>query len=221
MNILHIVSIICFALCLVMFFYLKWYIKKRTSVSTGLEEQHEEVQKLIHDINRITDRDSQLVEERIARLKSILEEADSRIALYLKEFEKRQTGETLYTSLGRGIRAALDTPNQKAQDAGRDEIEISGNALNQRSIEMDAYRAAGQNKTVQKQPKAKQETQPLLADSNETQELPAAKISKKQIRAHIDMLAGEGHPAQEIASRLGISIAEVNLALNLRKAKSN
>ena len=51
------------------------------------------------------------------------------------------------------------------------------------------------------------------------EEKPLAKISKKQIRAHIDILAGEGHSAEEIASMLGISIAEVNLAFNLHSLK--
>ena len=177
MNILHIVSIICFAFCLVMFFYLKWYVKKRTSAATGLEERREEVLKLIHEIDRITDRDSQLVEERIKKLKEILDEAESRIALYVKEFDKRKTGEALYTSLGRGIRAALETPKAPLKEI------------------------------------------PEIKPDKETQQ--PVKISKKQIRAHIDILVNEGHSAQEIAQRLGISIAEVNLALELQKPKIN
>jgi len=230
MNILNIVSIICFALCLIMFFYLRWYIKKRTSFNTGLEDRHEEVLKLIAEIDRITDRDSRLVEERIKALKEILEEADSRVALYVKEFEKRQTGEALYTSLSRGIRAALDVPSSlpAPQAQKQDTIEISQAAAAQRSIEADMYlqqTRAGQVPANSQQARGARLPAPVpeyAANQNE-------KISKKQIRAHIDILVGEGRDAEEIASLLGISIAEVNLALNLRdlqrnsqrKAKSN
>ena len=239
MNVLHIVSIFCFALCLVMFFYLKWYIKKRTSFAAGLEDRHEEVLKLIAEIDRITDRDSQLVEERIKRLKEILEEADSRIALYVKEFEKRQTGETIYSSLGRGIRAALDTvpavisapaalpaPAAGSAPAARieiqDTIELTEAASSQRSIELDAYRAAGKaSQKNQAQGPRENLQQPLNFQSAPAPESPSAavqKISKKQIRTHIDILSGEGRSAEEIASLLGISIAEVNLALNLQRS---
>jgi DNA-binding NarL/FixJ family response regulator len=43
--------------------------------------------------------------------------------------------------------------------------------------------------------------------------------SKRLIRAHIDLLVNEGLSPEEIASRLDISIAEVNLAMNLLKRK--
>jgi len=222
-----------------MFFYLKWYIKKRTSLASGLEDRHEEVLKLIAEIDRITDRDSQLVEERIKSLKEILDEADSRIALYVKEFEKRQTGETIYSSLGRGIRAALDTvpaapqaPAQLQSSAAltarlpvneiQDTIELTEAAASQRSIELDAYRAAGKA-SQKKQTQSPQENlqQPLnfqSAPALESRSAAVQKISKKQIRTHIDILSGEGRSAEEIASLLGITIAEVNLALNLQRS---
>ena len=197
MNIIHIVSIVCFSLCLVMFFYLKWYIKKRTSAS-GLEERQIEVARLIAEIDRITDRDSQLVEDRINQLKAILEDTDKRIAVYIKELEKSRTGEALYTSLGRGIRAALTTPAQPPPASTVHPHNLPGIA-------------------------AQTETPPLVPPVVQPPQMPALPkgkpSSKKQIRANIDNLLNEGLSPQEIASRLDISVAEVNLAMNLRRNK--
>ena len=218
MNIILVVSILCFAMCFVMFLYLKWYVKKRT-VSSGLNERMTEVAKLIADIDMITDRDSQLVEDRVSKLKTLLHEVDKRIAIYQNELEnntieqlvEKRTNETLYTSLGRGIHAALKTPAESLpQPSGREQVLLEQavpQALPQIIQPQVVQPAVAQQHVAEPQ-------QPEL----EIAEQPVQKApSKKQIRAHIDILASEGLSSQEIASRLEISIAEVNLAMNLRR----
>jgi len=208
MNIIHIVSIICFALCLFILFYLKWYVKKRTSF-TGLEERQTEIAHLIAEIDRITDRDSQLVEDRVNKLKIILHDVDKRIALYEKELEylslkKDPANETLYTSLGRGIRAALKTP---------DEIIPVNSQTNNNTADSAVFPAAN---PVTQLPSFSEPEHTLVPNEHVPKN-----PSKKQIRSLIDLLVSEGLPAEEIASRLGISTAEVNLAMNLLRAKKN
>jgi len=209
MNVLHIVSIICFTLCIVMFLYLKWYIKKQTSSSVllanELDERQTEVARLIAEIDRITDRDSQLVEDRVNKLKELLHDVDKRIALYEKDMEdlsQRGVGavsindtkpEALYTSLGRGIRAALTTPQEIAAPP---------------SPPVPAPVPAAPPPVLPASPPAAETERPLPKPP-----------SKKQIRSYIDILVNEGHSPQEIASRLEISVAEVNLAMNLRRGK--
>ena len=210
MNILHIVSIICFAVCLVSFFYLKWYVKKRTSLSgneerrSELARQEAEAQQLIEEIDMITDRDTQLVEDRINKLKELLYEVDKRIAVYEKDLEsfslmeermRKAAGktETLYTSLGKGIRAAFTAP-----DAAQ--------------VPLNEKTAAPQSETNAPPPVSDQNA----AVSEASRGADSAQ-AKKQIRAHIDILADEGRSPDEIAKRLNISIAEVNLAMNLRR----
>jgi hypothetical protein len=174
-----------------MFFYLKWFIKKRISasglISNEFEEIRKEVVKLIGEINHITDRDSQLVEERITRLNAILEDTDKRIAVYVKELEKSRSGEALYTKLGQGIRSALKTEPAPMPTLMPMPINIMS------SIAPPVEEKKPQRDEAEKPP------------------------SKKQIRAQIDILANEGRPPEEIASNLGISVAEVNLAMNLRR----
>jgi len=210
-----------------MFFYFKWYIKKRTSY-TGLEERQSELAQLISEIDRITDRDSQLVEDRVNKLKTLLHEIDNRIALYEKDLEElsqreknplseKPKNETLYTSLGRGIRAALATADKPAEPApSRPQIPIEAIAnlrlINNNSVDF-IPEATGS-------PPADREVAPNNIHTDiQTVKQASKSPSKRQIRTSIDILINEGLSPPEIASRLDISIAEVNLAMNLRRKK--
>jgi len=218
MNILNIVSIICLALCFVMFFYFRWYIKKSVSSSSisakELAARQREVENLISDIDRITDRDSQLVEARIKLLKTLVEETDKRISLYVKELERSSSKETLYSSLGKGIRDALNISNEES-DTPVDTIELSPEArLKSLRASSSASNASPETPVTPKREPASD-----LSEISHPAEaaFPASPPNKQQIRSHIDLLLNEGLPAEEIASRLGISVAEVNLAINLQR----
>jgi hypothetical protein len=168
------------------FFYFKWYIKRRTSDSKLLDEYRTEVNRLIVEINAATDRDTQLVEERIKTLKTVLDDTDKRISVYIRELEKSRAGEALYTSLGRGIRAALNTQTEPAP-------------------------VPSEKTEAPKLHIVKQESEP----PRETAQVQGKTHSKRQIRAQIEAMVNEGIAPGEIASRLEISFAEVDLAMNL------
>jgi hypothetical protein len=175
-----------------MFLYFKWYIKHRTSGAGLLPEYRDEINRLKADINAVTDRNLMLVEESIKKLKEIQDDTDRRISVYVKELEKSRKGEELYTNLGRGIRAALKT--EPVLSAERPNIALA------------AQQPIAQQPVVEQKP----------AQKPPPEQKPS---SKRQIRVHIDQLANEGLPPEEIASRLDISIAEVDLAMNLRRRK--
>ena len=213
MNIFIIVSVSCLALCFVMFLYFRWYIKKRTTsaglLASELDERQTEVAKLIAEIDRITDRDSQLVEDRVTKLKTLLQDVDKRIELYEKEIEQLQLqskndlskkpNETLYTSLGRGIHAALKSPSEEEKEKPK-----PPSTVEQLFLERQIREAAP---VIEKKEPAK----------IEVKEKAPKPPTKKQIRAAIDQLLNEGLSAEEIASRLEISLPEVNLAMKLRR----
>jgi len=204
MNIFFIVSIICLAVCFIMFFYLKGYVKKRTSAS-GLDEHRAEVAKLVFEINSVTDRNIQLIEDSISKLKKLLEDAEKRIAEYKDAIQIKSSGETLYTNLGRGIRAALINP---AEQPPPPQLQTE-HPLKSPKLSFDSQRSAQFPETPAKSVNRTAQGAPVV------QKPP----SKKQLRSAIDLLANEGLPAEEIASRLEISIAQVNLAMNLRRTK--
>jgi len=216
MNILTITAIICFALSLLSFFYLKWYVKKRTTFSELDERQAELLQSLkqsgmlIAEIDSITDRDSQLIEDRISKLKELLHDVDKRIEIYEKDLENLSQIEermsrnspkngTLYTSLGKGIRAAFSETESPAimPKTASDLLLNSQNTPRITDIKTPLSDIP---------PQMPRDASPQAP-------------SKKQIRGFIDNLANEGHSPDEIAKQLNISIAEVNLAMNLRRKK--
>jgi hypothetical protein len=61
------------------FFCLRASVNRRLSASRIPEETREAVAQIINEIDRITDRDSQLIEERVRALKTILAETDRRV----------------------------------------------------------------------------------------------------------------------------------------------
>jgi len=232
MNAINIISIACFAFCLIIFFYLKWEIKKRTTAS-GLKEHHIEIAKLIAEINAVTDRDLQLIEDRVIKLKSLLETVDKRITLYDKDIEELKQSKTgssikvdsLYTNLGRGIRSALKTqageasvnappsrtlPLQTEHPLESRELSLALHSSINAQDESSSKDAALTAKKAQDGSRSH-----VLAVSNPVQMPP----SKKQIRVLIDNMLGEGRSPEEIASHLQISAAEVNLAMKLRRKK--
>ncbi|MDR0399679.1 MAG: hypothetical protein LBH51_01885 [Treponema sp.] len=86
-------------LCAFFFIYFHLYIRRRTGRDGVLAACQEEVNRLVAEIDRATDRDAQLVEERIAALRKILEDADRRIALLSRDLDRRRPGTELYTAL--------------------------------------------------------------------------------------------------------------------------
>jgi predicted DNA-binding protein YlxM (UPF0122 family) len=190
------ISVFCLVFCLLFFFYIKWYIKRKVSAAELLAEYRTEVYRLSAEINAITDRDSMLVEDRIKKLKEILEDTDKRVKIYVQELERNRTGEALYTSLGKGIRAALKTPadNQPSSDHAPE--------LSTQTPKLTLIR---------------QEKAPSSAPSSAQHE--PKQYSKWQIRSQIEELVKENLSPQEIASRLKISITEVEIAMSMMNIK--
>lgn len=194
MNISYLYPLLTAAVLALFFIYFKWYIKRRTSDSI-LSEHRIEASRLILEIDSVTDRDVQLIEDRVKKLKAILEETDKRISVYTRELERSRTGEALYTSLGRGIRAALNTHAETP-------------AQEKKPAEPPAAAQPIQSVQTAAKPPSKPESEAGAQSKT---------ASRRHIRLQIDELAGQGLAAEEIASRLNISRAEVELAMNLSK----
>ncbi|MDR0324006.1 MAG: hypothetical protein LBI12_06145 [Treponema sp.] len=223
MNITYIVLIVSLAFNFIIFFYFKWYIKRKTSVTGLLPEYRTEVARLIAEIDTTTDRNLLLVEDAIKRLKEIQEDTDRRISVYVKELEKSRTGETLYTNLGRGIRAALKTETQGEQNANPVQLSLVRPNLESpvqtapESVTAAAPTASTAAPPITPPQQPTEQTAAQLAPPTiVSRALPS---SRQQIRSSIDTLANEGLAPEEIARRLDISIAEVDLAMNLRRGK--
>ncbi|MDR2786293.1 MAG: hypothetical protein LBB83_10310 [Treponema sp.] len=102
-------------LCGFSFVFFLNYLKRRTGrdriLSELLADLREEAAKIEREINAVTDRDVTLVEDRVKTLRALLEDTDRRIAVYVREFERRRSQEETF--------AALDgeTPPNAAKNA--------------------------------------------------------------------------------------------------------
>jgi len=208
MNLFIIAAVFNVAFCVFIFFYFKWHIKRRINVNELLSEYRDEVYRLNAEIDSITDRDARLVEDRINKLKAILEDTDKRISVYVRELERGRSSQALYTNLGRGIRAALNTDEEKVYESG-DEEEISRLK--------DAPRPSDARPSAARPAPVKKDREILRFPVNEKKDEPAKRETRqnKQIRIQVEALVKEGLSVAEIASRLNITLSEADLAVNL------
>jgi len=197
-------------LCVFGFFFFRRYIERKTAARELLADYRAEVYRLIAEIDAAADRDSLLVEERIKTLKNILEDTDRRISVYMRELQRSKAGEAMYANLGRGIRAALDSRSPQ--------LELS----------FPQESSSPQDSPPQEPPVSK-ETPTLLEPSASLK--PAAsrssvplhtaaakrKPKKSKIKVQIAEMSAQGLSPAEVASRLNLSMTEVELALNLLK----
>jgi len=190
------------SLCIVVFsfFFFRRYIARKTAARELLAEYRTEVYRLIAEIDAAADRDSLLVEERIKTLNKLMDDTDRRISVYMRELQRSREGEAMYTSLGRGIRAALDSRPQQ---------EITTEYTENVTTELHGGK---KEEATPQEP-----TPPPLLETTSPQEPPARKrgIKKTKLKTQVAELAAQGLSPQKIASRLKLSIAEVELALNL------
>ncbi|MDR0378122.1 MAG: hypothetical protein LBH70_10055 [Spirochaetaceae bacterium] len=77
------------------------YLKRRTGRERILVELNDEIERLVRDVNEITNRDTLLVEDRVKTLKALLEDIDHRIILLAGEVSRRRTQEEVYVELGK------------------------------------------------------------------------------------------------------------------------
>ena len=90
-------------LCGFSFVFFLNYLKRRTGreriLSELLADLREEAAKIEREINAVTDRDVTLVEDRVKTLRALLEDTDRRIAVYVREFERRRSQEETFAVL--------------------------------------------------------------------------------------------------------------------------
>jgi hypothetical protein len=88
--------------CFTFVFFLN-YLKRRTGrdriLAELLGDLREGAAEIEREINAVTDRDVTLVEDRVKTLRALLEDTDRRIAVYVRELERRQDQEETFAVL--------------------------------------------------------------------------------------------------------------------------
>ena len=94
-------SILAFLISVFSFLYFRSYLKRRTSQERILSELQEEVNFILKSINEVTERDITLIKEREKEAKSLLEEIDKRLKIYVREMDQARNAEEVYKKLGK------------------------------------------------------------------------------------------------------------------------
>jgi hypothetical protein len=181
-------------LCGFFFIYFRGYLKKRMGKEELLSDYHEEVAKLTADINAAADRDLTLVEARMDALKELLETADRRIAVLVRELERKKDSGLIYNNLGKN---AAESPAQSRTGLRPSPAEHPP-AEKAPETQVEGLPVAAQAAPLpQDEPKAAEPQKPL------------------SLREKAAELIGAGFSPELTASRLGISVSEVELLVSM------
>ncbi|MDR0706936.1 MAG: hypothetical protein LBF60_03535 [Treponema sp.] len=175
--------------------------------------------KLIAEIDVATDRDATLIEDRIKTIKALLDDVDKRIVLYDQELAKRRANEDAYAELGRK-RLVEARVNASALDSA---VQNSGGAapgaapVHEMSVQPVLIAGGGALSGAEKdsddtERRKERETPPAIHS--------AAMEQQKPVLEQIAELSRAGFSPNLIATRLGMSISEVELAIAIAEQRS-
>ena len=180
-------SALAFIFVIISFFYFRADIRVRTSQERFLAELREEVNSILKSINETTDRDISLIEEREKNLKALLSDIEKRLKVYIREVEVHRGAEEAYRELGKNrFRLPKDSHGEAAQQEKPHDSEEP--ATVNPAFPIPEFKVKS----------------PI--SQGEPRENPPS------VGEQVLSLARAGFSVPVIASRLGISIAEVEFA---------
>jgi hypothetical protein len=173
-------SILSMVLWLFSFLYFRSWLKRRTARAQLVSEIQEDVATIVTELNRITERDISLLEERENSVKALLEEAEKRFKVYARELDRSKSAEKTY------------------QELGKNRLLRTLEVLPDREPTGDAQAALASPPPPEK---------PAEPAAVQGEAIP--------LRDQVRELAKTGLSSRIIASRLGVSITEVELIMDL------
>ena len=196
-------SILAFVISLFSFFYFRSYLKRRTGHERILSELRAEVEIILRSIDETTDRDISLIEDREIKLKALLDETEKRLKVYIREMEKHYSPQDA---------PALPAKSISYQEIGKNRYRAAQTVPGQ--TEAAAAGAAPAGNSAKQSPAF-----PLPSFSVKQPDSAGEKVPGKTEQINELFLAGFTAPV--IASRLGLSISEVEFALALQERRAN
>jgi hypothetical protein len=216
------------------FIFFKNYLRRRTDPEWILAEWKEEINKLNADMDAATDRNVALVEDRIKSLKEIIKDADRRIALSVREEDKRRAQEAAYAAFGR--MAEHTKISSSASPEGGDAAFGRGAGDAKISSPGPVGGQAGDSEAEAAPEGAAPETSsgaPVAGEPAPAAEAPEPPPGPRFVRSarpvepkppsfteQVAELSKAGFSSAMIAANLGVSLAEVELAIAITEGKN-
>jgi hypothetical protein len=185
-------------ICGFSFIYFQAYLRRRTGTKRILAEFEEEVNNIVATIDAAADRDITLVEERVRSLKALLDAADRRITAYAREMDSRAAQETAYAALSRPPAQAAPQPPSAEAPAVPPAAQAKARALSGGTIALPL----GDGPRFVKSPNP-------------------VKPKPRPLTERVSELSQNGLSPEAIASRLGVTISEVDLALAVSERRQS
>jgi len=207
-------SALAFVISVFSLFYFRSWLKARTGQARILAEMREEVNSILVSINETTDRDISLIEEREKNLKALLEDIEKRLKVYVREVEVRRGAEEAYRELGKNRYRPPQTANGKPDL--NDELE-GGEPETRREAVQQKRNGDTRDAAPQAKPKKAFPIPEFEVKSESVSGLPQE--NPPPLGEQVLSLVRAGFSVPVIASRLGISIAEVEFAAALLERK--
>lgn len=220
MNGIFFFAALAFLLWSAAFLYLRAFVRRRTRPDHILHLLREEITRLEADIDEKTEEDLQLLEEKIAQLREICNEAEKRIAVYTRELENRSGEARVYASLGRPApeppKRVRRAPNKNVKSRARNDEPLIKRLEVITPVETAAaaYRAEHEHSAP---PREKPAPEPQRA-APEPPQTPRVTVAAEQIsprppplRERVAELHRAGFTADLISKQLGLAIAETQL----------
>lgn len=185
-----IVVLIQFISFVIIYFYVRHI--KNSITKQEMAKIREELNLLLVELNQTTDRNITLIEDRINTLKKLVEEADKRIRVLNQEISRKTVESSVYNRLGKLKDDADVQIAITAKEASVNRDSAKGNSVGgETTVEMDAEEAI-----------------PFVKLSHQN-------VTKNEIKEKVISLHNKGLDKELIANKLGISLSEVELVIEL------
>lgn len=198
--------------------------KKLFSTDDVISKTRSEMNNMIMDMNRNTERDINLIDDRTQKLKLVIAEADRHIALARAEEEKRASVQELRTAVNRTPsveKRAVDTykrasGGEKPQPEAAYEVTDTGirAAGVQKSLFDENVKAVDtQAKVVVQEDGTAYAEVPVITPKVFFSETPVT--PKKDFNKQVTEFAAAGLTVEQIAKKLSCSLSEVQMVLDM------
>jgi hypothetical protein len=196
---------------LVLYALLRDRVRRATTSESQIAQIREEVSRLLVELNRTTDRNIVLMEDRIGSINELLAAADKKIGLLQREIEKHDVGTKIYSRLAQGRSPAVGgAPGPFDARRAAPEAPPAGPSL---AVELSerpeegARTRGGEDATARRgegAPKRRREG-PVGSEGD--------------LQERVMMLHRAGFTSALIAGRVGIPLGEVELIISLEQRK--
>lgn len=197
--------------------------KKLFSTDEIIAETRTEMNNMIMDMNRNTERDINLIDDRTQKLKLVIAEADRHIALARAEEEKRASVHELHNAVNRAPaaeRRAADTYKRASAAKPRAEAayEVTDTGIRAAGVQKslfdeNAKTSATQTEVVVQEDGTAYAEVPVITPKVFFSETPVT--PKKDFNKQVTDLAAAGLTVEQIAKKLSCSLSEVQMVLDM------